>query len=85
MDDSGCPFWYWEEDYVKILETKGILTGSGGRMVAEASGTDVARNGLPVEGSVIGQDVVILLKYMCFVCTCMLFVMVLNLFVVLMK
>ena len=70
---------------MKILEMKGILTGSGGRMVAEASGTDVARNGLPVEGSVVGQDVVILLKYMCFVCTCMLFVMVLNLFVVLMK
>ena len=72
---------------MKILETKGILTGSGSRMVAEAeaSGTDVAQNRLPVEGSVVGQDVVILLKYMCFVCTCMLFVMVLNLFVVLMK
>ena len=34
MDGSGCPFWYWEEDYIKVLEQKRIL-GHGGRMQAQ--------------------------------------------------
>ena len=65
---------------MKLLESKCILGGQGGRMQVEgeAGGTCAARNGLPMEGSEVGKEVVILLKIM-------LFVMVLNLLVVLMK
>ena len=85
---------------MKLLESKCILGGQGGKMQAEAEvvgpgaawngqggrmqvegeagGTCAARNGLPMEGSEVGKEVVILLKIM-------LFVMVLNLLVVLMK
>ena len=92
---------------MKLLESKCILGGQGGRMQAEAEvvglgaawngqggrmqvegedgGTCAARNGLPMEGSEVGKEIVILLKILCSVSACMLFVMVLNLLLVLMK
>ena len=87
MDGSGSPFWFWEEDYVKLLQTRGVLGGRGSSMHAEAQagGTGAARNGLPMEGSEVGKEIVILLKILCSVSACMLFVMVLNLLLVLMK
>ena len=86
MDGSGCPFWYWEEDYVKVLEQKRIL-GHGGRMHAqvEAGGSAMGRIGLQTEGSEGGKDVVNWMKILCIVSVCMLLVQVLNLFVTLMK
>jgi len=86
MDGSGCPFWYWEEDYIKVLEQKRIL-GHGGRMQAqvEAGGSDMGRIGLQTEGSEGGKDVVNWMKILCIVSVCMLLVQVLNLFVTLMK
>ncbi|CAN6164103.1 unnamed protein product [Urochloa humidicola] len=36
QDGTGCPFWYWEEDYVKKIETipiDGMGVGANSRMV----------------------------------------------------
>ncbi|CAL5058799.1 unnamed protein product [Urochloa decumbens] len=38
---TGCPFWFWEEEYLKVLQTKGVavraLQADGSRM--EVAGT----------------------------------------------
>jgi hypothetical protein len=72
---------------MKALEQKGILSSRGGRMQAEAEAgaCAMARIGLPTEGSEVGKEIVNSLKILCFVSVCVLFVMVLNLFVNLMK
>jgi len=87
MDGSGCPFWYWEEEYVKVLEHKRILVGRGGRteVEAEAGGSAMARIGLQTEGSEGAKEVVNWMKILCIVSVCMLLVQVLNLFVTLIK
>ena len=87
MDGSGCPFWYWEEEYIKVLEQKRILVGCGGRteVEAEAGGSAMAQIGLQTEGSEGAKEVVIWMKILCIVSVCMLLVQVLNLFVTLMK
>jgi len=87
MDGSGCPFWYWEEEYIKVLEQKRILVGCGGRteVEAEAGGSAMARIGLQTEKSEGAKEVVNWMKILCIVSVCMMLVQVLNLFVTLIK
>ncbi|CAL4886374.1 unnamed protein product [Urochloa decumbens] len=100
-DGSGCPFWYWEEEYMKLLEKEARarlasgdlrmeavdsrIQGAEGRMEAGFGHNAIS---LEKEGSQlikIGKEVVNMLKAICCVCVCMLFVMVLILFVQLKK
>jgi len=104
-DGSGCPFWFWKEDYMKVLEDRvvqapvaGAYIGAGSMQVAESSmqECDSRMKGVPgFDGSVfvrkevdlvgLCQEIVRLLKLLCFVGVCMLIVMLLSVFVQLMK
>ena len=104
-DGSGCPFWFWKEDYMKVLGDRvvqapvaGAYIGAGSMQVAESSmqECDSRMKGAPgFDGSVfvrkkvelvgLCQEIVKLLKLLCFVGVCMLIVMLLSVFVQLMK
>ena len=104
-DGSGCPFWFWKEDYMKVLGDRvvqapvaGAYIGAGSMHVAESSmqECDSRMKGAPgFDGSVfvrkevdlvgLCQEIVRLLKLLCFVGVCMLIVMLLSVFVQLMK
>ncbi|CAL5052823.1 unnamed protein product [Urochloa decumbens] len=89
QDGTGCPFWFWEDAYLKKLEKiPGDGSGAGANprmgMVAEASRMVMG----PEETSElikVGKEVVTWLKGLFFVCVCMLIVMVLDLLIHLIK
>ncbi|CAL4952116.1 unnamed protein product [Urochloa decumbens] len=94
-DGSGCPFWFWKDEYISFLASTGRYVASAGANngvesmhVAESSmdGTDSRMKGeigfsgivsVKSESELIAicKEVVRLLKALCFLCVCMLFLM----------
>ncbi|CAO2176163.1 unnamed protein product [Urochloa humidicola] len=100
-DGSGCLFWYWEEDYADVVagkipgDVKGSQAGGGQENRGNVSGLVVQGESsmMGVGGMMnkeaelvgIGKQLVILVKVICRVAMCMLFVLILILLVVLVK
>ncbi|CAN6355819.1 unnamed protein product [Urochloa humidicola] len=104
-DGSGCPFWYWKDEYISFLArrgrhvaSEGVNNGVRSMQVAESSmdGTDSRMKGeIGLSGTVsvksesellaICKEVVMFLKALCFLCVCMVFLMIVSVFVHLVK
>ncbi|KAK8455472.1 hypothetical protein SEVIR_4G120000v4 [Setaria viridis] len=99
-DGAGCPFWFWEEEYVDMLVGKrGNGDGQGSRsnvgraiaqedyyMKSEAT-IGVGHGVVNKEAEFVGlmKEAVVLMKAIFISSVCILFVMLLSLFVQLMK
>ncbi|CAN6286842.1 unnamed protein product [Urochloa humidicola] len=100
-DGSGCPFWYWEEDYVDVVAGKIPSHGKGSRARSGKGNRDnVSRGIVQGESSMmgvvgmmnkeaelvgIGKELVSLVKVICVTAICMLFVLILIVVVLLVK
>ena len=88
VDGTGCPFWFWEEDYVEHLKKIGIL--NGGEWSRKGNIKDDEKMLLGNGGTSRKQEdnsaeVVRLLRSICMLCFCILVVQVFMLFVQLLK
>ena len=89
-DGSGCPILYWEEDYIQVLRNNGVsvspVNGPPTRMQVPDSKLQGAQPRVHpvIEGSDlvgIGKEIVSVLKGICFVCVCIMSLLLLNLLV----
>ncbi|CAO2186352.1 unnamed protein product [Urochloa humidicola] len=49
-DGSGCPFWYWEEEYMKLLEKKGLAGTAFGDLRMQAGDSRIQGDEGRIEG-----------------------------------
>jgi hypothetical protein len=90
-DGTGCPFWYWENDYIKKIGENGTNDAPVGDELMMQGGESMKQSGdgcnciaLVNEARKllgIGKELVSVLKGICMVGVCMLVVMVINLIV----
>ncbi|CAL5016347.1 unnamed protein product [Urochloa decumbens] len=94
QDGTGCPFWYWEEDYLdklaRMRACKETGAGSENRVRRTRMQGDWSNSGSMVVNKdadlvAIVKELVTFVKAMCLLLLCILFVLVLILVVQLIK
>jgi hypothetical protein len=93
-DGSGCPFFYWEADYIEHI-LKMLKEGGNGTCEAQSEGESNLRPYAGLIGNVVAnkargnqgkdQDVVRLLNVICVLCVCIVLALVLVVVVQLCK
>ena len=93
-DGSGCPFFYWEADYIKHI-LKMLKEGGNGTYEAQSEGESNIRPYAGLMDNVVAnkaqgnqgkdQDVVHLLNVICVLCVCIVLALVLVVVVQLCK
>ncbi|KAG2593047.1 hypothetical protein PVAP13_5NG632029 [Panicum virgatum] len=88
-DGTGCPFWFWKEDYVEHLKKIGILNGGEWSRKGNIKDDDekmmLGNGGTSRKEEDSSAEVVRLLRSICMLCYCILVVQVVMLFVHLLK
>ncbi|KAG2605786.1 hypothetical protein PVAP13_4NG217900 [Panicum virgatum] len=88
VDGTGCPFWFWEEDYVEHLKKIGILNGGEWSRKGNIKDDEkmlLGNGGTSRKEEDNSVEVVRLLRSICMLCFCILVVQVVMLFVQLLK
>ncbi|CAN6347152.1 unnamed protein product [Urochloa humidicola] len=82
---TGCPFWYWEEDYRSLLKSRAQIVDESRHEVVpqrrQMENSDESKK--KKDGT--SNEIVRLLKSMCFLCVCILGVQVLILVALVLK